>query len=327
MMWQRDDIFPLVEAIAEDLNIQVFKPLGLTLEFQTEMSDAETQDEVDRAKAYQIYVDAGIKPSVAAQMVGIELPDGVEYDMLDEMAEEREKKDLEKEQRDRDTQMELQAAKNPPEPQPAPKPAAKWLPSVDEFKELSVWRDVALRRLKKGDSLDFTYEPHYGGLPDNIAETIIAELTRATSAEEVKAAFDVDFETETVTPAPVYKSDPGIIELAKSLNALTDAYVKSLQTTPAPQPNINVTLPPITMTANLPEQKEASITFSPNIQPAPVTVENIVNVPEQPAPVNEITVQPADVKLSMPKPKKEKQRIKRDKSTGLIESTETEIEY
>jgi hypothetical protein len=327
MMWQRDDIFPLVEAIAEDLNIQVFKPLGLTLEFQTEMSDAETQDEVDRAKAYQIYIDAGIKPSIAAQMVGIELPDGVEYDMLDEMAEEREKKDLEKEQRDRDTQMELQAAKNPPEPQPAPKPAAKWLPSVDEFKELSVWRDVALRRLKKGDSLDFTYEPHYGGLPDNIAETIIAELTRATSAEEVKAAFDVDFETETVTPAPVYKSDPGIIELAKSLNALTDAYVKSLQTTPAPQPNINVTLPPITMTANLPEQKEASITFSPNIQPAPVTVENIVNVPEQPAPVNEITVQPADVKLSMPKPKKEKQRIKRDKSTGLIESTETEIEY
>jgi 2'-5' RNA ligase len=398
MMWQRDDIFPLVEAIAEDLNIQVFKPLGLTLEFQTEMSDAETQDEVDRAKAYQIYVDAGIKPSIAAQMVGIELPDGVEYDMLDEMAEEREKKDLEKEQRDRDTQMELQAAKKPApngkslkanensamialripdairaeikakysfvdketlndlhitlvylgdnrtldkldivravsdlgtfqapikgklqglarfrngqdvdplvmtfdSPQmpklygmlcsvldnynvpfhkdhgfiphmtlayiPADgempigsiepieinfsevyyvdgnvwypvdlvgydnksKPAAKWLPSVDEFKELSVWRDVALRRLKKGDSLDFAYEPHYGGLPDNIAEAIIAGLVKATSAEEIKAAFDVDFETETVTPAPVYAS-PDIIMLADAINKMAEIEMKKLQ--------------------------------------------------------------------------------------------------
>jgi hypothetical protein len=161
-------------------------------------------------------------------MVGIELPDGVEYDMLDEMAEEREKKDLEKEQRDRDTQMELQAAKNPPEPQPAPKPAAKWLPSVDEFKELSVWRDVALRRLKKGDSLDFAYEPHYGGLPDNIAEAIIGGLIKATSAEEIKAAFDVDFETETVTPAPVYAS-PDIIMLADAINKMAEIEMKKLQ--------------------------------------------------------------------------------------------------
>jgi hypothetical protein len=28
MMWQRDDIFPLCEAIAEDLNLQVFTPMG-----------------------------------------------------------------------------------------------------------------------------------------------------------------------------------------------------------------------------------------------------------------------------------------------------------
>jgi hypothetical protein len=231
MMWQRDDIFPLVEAIAEDLNIQVFKPLGLTLEFQTEMSDAETQDEVDRAKAYQIYIDAGIKPSIAAQMVGIELPDGVEYDMLDEMAEENEKKEQEKAQAERDQAMALATAKQPApaeKPKPAPKPVAKWLPSVDEFKELSVWRDVALRRLKKGDSLDFAYEPHYGGLPDNIAETIIAGLIKATSAEEIKAAFDVDFETETVTPAPVYAS-PDIIMLADAINKMAEIEMKKLQ--------------------------------------------------------------------------------------------------
>ncbi len=50
-----------------------------------------------------------------------------------------------------------------------------------------------------------------------------------------------------------------------------------------------------------------------------------VNVPEQPAP--QITVQPAAVNIEMPKPKSEKQTIKRNKGSGLIESTETKIEY
>jgi hypothetical protein len=47
---------------------------------------------------------------------------------------------------------------------------------------------------------------------------------------------------------------------------------------------------------------------------------------ETAAPVvqNDITVQPAEVK--MPKPKRERQKVKRDKS-GLIESTDTKIEY
>jgi hypothetical protein len=332
MSWLRDDIFPLCEVIADDLNIQVFEPLGMRLDFLTETSDAETQDEVDRAKAYEVYTAAGIKPSVAAQMVGIELPEGVEYKDLDAMAEEKEAKEQAKEEADRAAALEMVEAKKPvvaedEEKPPAkkPAPAAKWLPSLDEFKELDVWRQVAQRRQRKGEGTDFDYIPHYGGLPDAVTAQIKAALLLASSAEEVKAAFDVDFETPaTETPAPAYKTDPGLITLAESLNNLADAYIKSLALTPAPQPNINVTLPPITMTANMPAQGEPSITFSPVIQPAPV--ENVINVPEQAAPVNNITVQPSDVKVNIPKPIREKQKVKRNRD-GLIESTDTEIEY
>jgi hypothetical protein len=58
-------------------------------------------------------------------------------------------------------------------------------------------------------------------------------------------------------------------------------------------------------------------------------IQVVVNLPEQPPPVvnvPEITVQPADVKVNMPKPKREVQTIKRNRD-GLIESTETKIEY
>lgn len=396
MMWQRDDIFPLVESIADDLNEQIFVPMGLKFVFQTEMSDAETQDEVDRAKAYQTYIGAGIKPSIAAQMVGIELPDGVEYEELDKMAEENEAKEQAKQQADREQQLALATAKQPAkQPNGAPpmkflkendnsamialripdsiraeikrrydfvdretldnlhitliylgdnrtmnkldviraasdfaslqapikgtlqglarfingqdvdplvvtfdspqmprvytylastleahhipyhkehgfiphmtlayipkdsdmpietiepieinflevylvdgvswmaipltgydnksisKPA-KWIPTVDEFKELSVWRDVALRRFKKGDSLDFEYQPHYGGLPADLADAIKAALLVAQSQDAIKAAFDIEYDSKTETPVPEYKSSE-ILLLAEALNNL-----------------------------------------------------------------------------------------------------------
>jgi hypothetical protein len=56
-----------------------------------------------------------------------------------------------------------------------------------------------------------------------------------------------------------------------------------------------------------------------------VHVTNQVN----PTPVevrNDVTVQPADVNVDMPKPKRQKQKVKRD-AQGLIDETDTEIEY
>jgi hypothetical protein len=244
MMWQRDDIFPLCEAIAEDLNLQVFTPMGLHLDFMTEVSDSETQDPVAQSKAYETYVLAGIKPSVAAQLVGLEMPDGIEYDELDAMAEKKQAQEEAKQQADRDQQMALQAAKQPKdEPKPVEdekpkKPAvpakAAWIPTLDEYKELDVWREVALRRFKKGDGLDFEYQPHYGGLPDALTFSIRTALLSAGSADEIKAAFEIRLDNVTETPAPEYKTN----EIRLLADALNNFAAKAVTETPTQQPAV-----------------------------------------------------------------------------------------
>ena len=239
MMWQRDDIFPLCEAIAEDLNLQIFTPMGLRLEFLTEISDSETQDPVAQSTAYGAYIEAGIKPSIAAKIVGLEMPEGVEYEELDKMAEEKEAKEEARLQADRDAETaRLEAAKpKPAEVKPAaeekkPTPA-KWIPTLTEYDEMRVWQDVALRRFKKGDGLDFEYQPHYGGLPAEAEQAIRAELLKATSADEIKAAFQIVF--TTTTPAPAYKSETAsadIIMLAAAMNKLAEADAQKAQQQP-----------------------------------------------------------------------------------------------
>lgn len=77
-------IVPEAQFVAGVLNQQVFAPLNLRWEFRPETLDAYQEDETQRAQAFKTYCDAGLKLSVAAQMMGLELPPGVEYDDLDE---------------------------------------------------------------------------------------------------------------------------------------------------------------------------------------------------------------------------------------------------
>jgi len=99
----------------------------------------------------------------------------------------------------------------------------KWLPSLDELEEMRIWREVALRRFKKGESLTFDYEPHKGGLPEDVRRTIWARLAlgKHTTADEVKAAFEIDIPTHPQT----LKAEPSedILALAASLNNVADA--------------------------------------------------------------------------------------------------------
>jgi hypothetical protein len=82
-----------------------------------------------------------------------------------------------------------------------------------------VWREVGLRRLKKGESLDFEYTNHHGGVPDAVAAAIKAKLVAATTPEEVKAAFDTSAFAETSAPSDV-------LELAKAINKLADHVIE-----------------------------------------------------------------------------------------------------
>ena len=82
--FMQDTIVPECEFVASVLNEQVFESLGLRFEFRPETLDVFQQDEKERAGAFALYCQAGMPPSVVAEMLGLELPDGVSYDSLDE---------------------------------------------------------------------------------------------------------------------------------------------------------------------------------------------------------------------------------------------------
>jgi hypothetical protein len=76
-------ILPDALFIAGVLNSQLLKPSGYRWEFRPETLDVFQTEEADRAGAFKLYVDAGIKRSIACQMVGLELPSGVKPEDLD----------------------------------------------------------------------------------------------------------------------------------------------------------------------------------------------------------------------------------------------------
>lgn len=76
-------IVPDCTLIAEQVNEQLLDEMGLHLVFKPETMDIFQQDENDKAQSFATYVNAKIKPSIAAQMLGLVLPEGIEYADLD----------------------------------------------------------------------------------------------------------------------------------------------------------------------------------------------------------------------------------------------------
>jgi hypothetical protein len=90
---------------------------------------------------------------------------------------------------------------------------------------------------------------------------------------------------------------------------------------------IDVQPTPITVEniVNVPKQEQAAPIVNVQVSPTPLTVENVVNVPKQDAlkvEVREIPVQAT----KGPKSRTEKQKIVRGKD-GKMQGTETEVEY
>ena len=95
-VWYTTSAFVKVyKAIETGFNEQVLKPWGLKLKFYPNAIDAMQEEEMERATAFSTYVNAGMRPSVAAEMLGIELPQGVEFADLDaDMAAKQQREQL-----------------------------------------------------------------------------------------------------------------------------------------------------------------------------------------------------------------------------------------
>lgn len=74
---------PESRRVASTLNEQLFAGMGLKFKFHPENLPIFKSDESENADAYSVYVAAGMLPSVAAEMLGMTMPDGVEYADLD----------------------------------------------------------------------------------------------------------------------------------------------------------------------------------------------------------------------------------------------------
>jgi hypothetical protein len=211
--WYENSLDPWCHFMAETMTERLFKPLGLRMEFRPEMTDPGQEDEVSRAGAYSTYVTAGMLPSIAAQVVGIELPQGVEYDDLDEMAAEK----LEAAQEamiNQSSSDEQSSTDNDNEDEIVP---TKFTPNLDQLHELELWRKFAFRKLKKGETLDFPFEVKM--LPNDVAVSIRAALSIVNTEDGIKEAFNVEHPMLidlNTTDEPGVKSD--IMQLAEAIN-------------------------------------------------------------------------------------------------------------
>lgn len=84
MNFYEDTIIPECTFIEGVVNEQLFEPLGLRLAFDPQELAIFQEDEEQRSSAFFNYVASTIRPSIAGEVLGMEMPEGIEYSALDE---------------------------------------------------------------------------------------------------------------------------------------------------------------------------------------------------------------------------------------------------
>ena len=182
MVWFRDSVIPWASFMQDELNDKLFTPLGLRFEFRPEMSDKGQEEEAKRAGAYRAYVAAGMKPSIAAQVVGIDLPPEIEYADLDDVFVPPQAQPVNKEE------IPIEEAEEPEIEEQ--KSASFTLLTIDQLRELEHWQDLAFRKLKQGKSLAFPWVSKT--LPEEVASAIRERLPECKTTAEIERAFQLD---------------------------------------------------------------------------------------------------------------------------------------
>jgi hypothetical protein len=179
-VWFRDSVIPWAWFIQGQLNEQLFKPLGLRFEFRPEMSDKGQEEEKERAGAYRAYVAAGMKPSIAAQVVGIDLPPEIKYADLDDVFVLPQAQPVNKEE------ISIEEAEEPE----IEEQKSVTLLTIDQLRELEHWQDLAFRKLKQGKSLAFPWVSKT--LPEEVASAIRERLPECKTTAEIERVFQLD---------------------------------------------------------------------------------------------------------------------------------------
>jgi len=205
--WFRDSIMPWAFWIQENMNDLLFKPLGLRFEFQPEMTEQGQEEERQRAQAYMSYVSAKMKPSVAAQILGIDLPPDVEYEQLDKDYQELSSISNPLEIKPPDTQEPEEQSENMQEREEPEEEAEKSITTltIQQLRELELWQDMAFRKLKQKKDLDFPFVCK--SVPEEIACRIRERLPDCKNERDIDNCFQMS-----------HREDNAIKQLAEALN-------------------------------------------------------------------------------------------------------------
>jgi hypothetical protein len=308
-VYLRDEIVPWFDYIADAFNEQLLNPLGYHMENRAELQEPDTGQAATQSQAASAFIDFLNKCSSAE--IAIATANMTGQDLGDEMIAAINKFFADKEKNKEKPQEQMRPTEIKPEEKPTNEeqatdeetdeeetvpPVKTWIPTLDEIKDLGLWRDVALRFFKHGDPIP-KFEPKHGGLPERINKRIEAALKNIDSIEAIKAAFDYGALGigASQTPAPVYRTDPAELEAIRLLVQGIGAGVNALKAQPVP-PAMTFNL-----STTMPEPGAPNVTFSPNILPSPVSVENKVEVNPTPVTVanqNTVNVEPTPITVA-----------------------------
>ncbi len=77
--WLLSTIHPHAMRLVDALNYHVLEAQGYALELNTAGMDVDQQEEAEKAAAWAVYVDRGVNPETAAEMLGIDIPEGLPF--------------------------------------------------------------------------------------------------------------------------------------------------------------------------------------------------------------------------------------------------------
>jgi len=192
-VWYTTSQFKLIyQTIETTFNTQLLNQFNLHMKFKPETLDAFKDEQLDNQQAFSGYIASGIKPSLAAQMAGLKLPDGIKPEMLDPEKHKEEVKPVIEPVIEDNTEDEV-----------IPKSL-----NSKQIKELALWNQIASRCFKKnkGKAIDFECK----SISDEMADGIRAKLQQAKTIGDISKAFEFG-ETK-------HTEYDGLKELADAIN-------------------------------------------------------------------------------------------------------------
>ena len=209
-----DVITPEAWNIEEALNAQLFTAEhhmdGYRWEFRPEMAAGFGKDQQAQAAAYGAYTTAGMLPSVAAQICGIELPGEMEY------------ADLDPEETVEPPEVVTGIPETDPTQQPALPAPAPALPAPDTQAmrtALYNWKSACLAAVKTQHNANVDFD--HPSIPDCVAEFLRFELDACKCADDVHGLFKKAREM-----AKKETQDP-LIVLAQEIKLAREALVNA----------------------------------------------------------------------------------------------------